>query len=286
MSDDFICENKLLINNPELHRRYTDAVFAVIQVLNNYKAVFPEYTDHSFLHTMNILEYCNKLIGTNICRMNSGEIYVLMMGAALHDTGMGISEKDFDEFSVNPLFSDYMKKNASAPKAKIIRDLHHEFSGLFIKKYAELFEIPEEFIFPIVQTARGHRVTDLYNTGEYPAEYPAGEYYICLPYVSALLRLSDELDITAERNIYLNQGIDSIHNEYSLTVWKLHRAIKSIEFIDNKCFIYVTDIEIPDINEFLSWIKKLKYVMGFTSELINSSTEYSFIKRRIIIKYK
>lgn len=237
MPVDFSCEDKLLKLNPSLHKKYCDSLFALVRLLTRYRAVFPDYTDHSYLHTMNVLDYCNRLIGDNIEALSCGDIYVLMMAAALHDTGMGISEDDYDEFISEERFKGYLLKNPDAPKQQIIRDLHHELSGCFIKKYSGLFEIPDEFVFPIIQAARGHRRIDLTDRTEYPEEYPAGKYIICLPYISAVLRLADELDIAAERNIRLDRSAEEIKNAYSLSVWRLHSAIKDILLTERRCII-------------------------------------------------
>lgn len=84
-------ERKLRDLNPELHKRFTDAVFGLQHVLSNYKLIFPEYTDHTELHSLNVIDFCNQLIGDQIDKMNADEIYCLLMGCYFHDTGMGIS---------------------------------------------------------------------------------------------------------------------------------------------------------------------------------------------------
>lgn len=287
IKNDFSCEEKLMKLSPELHKRYGNSLFASIKVLTNYRMVFPDYTDHSYLHTMNVLNYCNQLIGKNITSLNCGEIYTLMMAASLHDTGMGISEDDYDEFISEKRFSDYLSKNSGAPKQKIIRDLHHELSGCFIKKYSELFEIPPEFVFPIIQAARGHRRTDLYSAEEYPADFAAGKYSICLPYISAVIRLADELDIAAERNIRLDRSISEINNAYSISVWKLHSAIQDVMLSEKECIVLVKRDELceSDINELLGWIKKLKSVICYTSKVVRKRTSYKMCKRKVTLNY-
>lgn len=100
-----------------------------------------------------------------------------------------------------------------------------------------LFEIPDEFVYPIVQTARGHRRTDLYDAREYPKQYRAGGYAISLPYIAALIRLADELDISAERNIGLDRSVSEVKNAYSISVWELHSLIKDVILTDSRCII-------------------------------------------------
>lgn len=287
MHVDYLCEEKLMKLNPELHQRYCDSLLAIIRVLENYKGIFPDYTNHSFLHTINVLNYCNQLIDSNIGNMNCGEIYTLMMGAALHDTGMGISKSDYSEFISDERFNTYLEEHPDAPTEQIVRDLHHELSGCFIKKYSNIFEIPDEFVFPIIQTARGHRKTDLMSEEEYPSEYSAGKYKICLPYTAAIIRLADELDISAERNIRLDRGITEIKNAYSLSVWKLHSKIKDIVLTKGKCIILLKNnsLSAEETKEFSSWISKLRRVFSYTANTVQKRTPYQMSKRNIIVEY-
>lgn len=287
MSADFSCEEKLMRLDPSLHKKYSGSLFVLVRLLTKYRAVFPDYTDHSYLHTMNVLEYCNKLMGDNIEKLNCGEIYVLMMASALHDTGMGISEKDYEEFISEERFKEYLQRNHGVPKQQIIRDLHHELSGCFIRKYSELFDIPEEFVFPIIQTARGHRRTDLADRAEYPIKYSAGKYTVCLPYLSAVLRLADELDISAERNIRIDRSADEIKNTYSLSVWQLHSAIKDIFLTDKECIIYADKSGLSEFEneELLRWVSKIEKVIEYTSDVVQSRTEFEMYCRSVTLKY-
>ena len=287
MTLDFSCEEKLMNLNSELHKRYCDSLFATVKVLSNYRAIFPDYTDHSYLHTMNVLNYCNQLIGENIYTLNCGEIYVLMMAAALHDTGMGISKDDYKEFISQKQFKEYLSQHQDSPLPESIRDLHHELSGCFIRKYSMLFEIPEEFVFPIVQAARGHRKTDLYSQIEYPDKYVAGKYTICLPYIAALIRIADELDIAAERNIQLDRTIDEIKNDYSISVWKLHSKIKDVILTEKRCIVLVDKKALSgsDMAELENWLKKLRYTFAYTSDVTSKRTGYKLWKRIVSREY-
>lgn len=285
-SDDFSCEEKLMKECPELHKRYCNSILASVRVLVNYRAVFPDYTDHSYLHTMNIINYCNRLIGENIYSMNCGEIYVLMMAAALHDTGMGISANDYREFLTENDFGVTIAAD-SAPDPNVIRDLHHELSGCFIRKYSMLFEIPDEFVYPIVQAARGHRRTDLYDANEYPKQYRAQGYTITLPYIAALIRLADELDISAERNISLDRSVSEVKNAYSISVWKLHSLIRDVIFTNSRCIVLVDKnrLDSSDSAELFKWVEKLRTVADYTAEVIAERTSYSMKKRIVAVEY-
>ena len=104
---EFALENRLQILDSDLHRRFSNIVFAMQYVLKRYETIFPDFTDHSVIHSINVIEFCNQIIGEQIDKMNADEIYVLLLACYFHDTGMGISKKDYDAFSKKIDFGDY-----------------------------------------------------------------------------------------------------------------------------------------------------------------------------------
>ena len=200
---DFALERRLKALSPDLHQRFADTVFVLQHILSNYKLIFPDFTDHTELHSLNVIEFCNNLIGEQVNKLNADEIYCLLLGCYFHDTGMGISHKDFDEFSKQINFGNYFDTHSRDNYPEIIRNFHNEYSGLFVRKYAQFFDFPTDaHLFAIVQISRGHRKTDLFNDNEYPSSLsiPNSENKVCVKYLSALVRLADEIDVTAARN--------------------------------------------------------------------------------------
>ena len=76
---DFILERRLKELDSNLHARFTNTVFALQQILSNYQLIFPNFTDHTELHTLNIIEFCNNLIAEQIDKLNADEIYCILM---------------------------------------------------------------------------------------------------------------------------------------------------------------------------------------------------------------
>ena len=74
---DFLLEGRLRKLDKNLHAKFTDTVFAMERILSNYKLIFPDFTDHSELHSLNVIEFCNKLIGKQIDNLNADEIYAI-----------------------------------------------------------------------------------------------------------------------------------------------------------------------------------------------------------------
>lgn len=271
--------------DPDLHKRFTDSVFGLQNILNNYKLLFPDFTDHTVLHSLTVLDFCNRLIGDQLGGMNKDDIYVLLMGCYLHDTGMGISEKDFELFSKQIEFGDYFERKPNAPKRTVIRDFHNEFSGLFIRKYADYFEIPSEaHLFAVVQASRGHRKTNLLDETVYSTalKTPDGST-ICLPYLAALVRLADELDVTAARNSPLLYDISTITDERSMIEFKKHVAIHDL-IIDPEEFILLIDDTDPDsVRHIQDMVVKMQQTLDDCRAAVNGRTPYRITQERIRI---
>ena len=94
--ENYLLERKLREESKDLHRRAAESVFVLQTMLSKYLTRFPEFTDHSFLHSMNVLDYCNRLIGDDqIRKLYPEECYVLIMACYLHDIGIHQGEIRF-----------------------------------------------------------------------------------------------------------------------------------------------------------------------------------------------
>ncbi len=57
-------------------------------ILQGFITNFPEYTDHSIVHSKTVLGYVEHLLNTEIEKLNEDEAYILIMAGFLHDIGM------------------------------------------------------------------------------------------------------------------------------------------------------------------------------------------------------
>lgn len=280
---NFAMEYRLKALSPDLHRRFTDAVFAIQYNLSNYQLIFPEFTDHTNLHSLSVIDFCNRLIGDQIDRLNANELYVLLMSCYFHDTGMGISRQDYEAFSRQIDFGDYFETHARDNFPRIIRDFHHEFSGCFIRKYAPLFEIPSEaHLWAIIQVSRGHRKTDLMDEKEYPPllEMPDGKP-VCLPYLAAMIRLADEIDVAAARNPILLYDIEALTIEHEIIENKKVRAVRRLD-ISEKVFTVVVE---PDEPFILAGVReivgKMQRTLDICQQAVRARTPYTITQERV-----
>lgn len=280
--DEYLCEQHLKELAPELHQRYCHSITRLFKVLDNYQARFPWFTDHTMLHSINVINFCNTLIANNIKYLNADEVYVLLMSAYLHDSGMGISEADYEIFCQNINIEHYSKTDSSESLTAIIRDFHHEFSGEFIKKYASQFDIPSEYVFAIVQISRGHRKINLYDEQEYPSKYTLSNgNAICLPYLAALLRLADEIDVAVDRNSITMY--EQKHNSASDHIFNMHRAIQRIS-IEQESFVMKFDVkgDMKLYDDIMKLKRKMEKTLFECSDVIHRRTSFVLSQKEII----
>lgn len=287
MDFDFQLETKLFKESPNLHRIFSDNVLCVQNMLNKYQSVFPNYTDHTALHSLEVIAFCNELVGENIELINTDEIFILLMAAYLHDAGMGISKHDYEQFSLElPDVQKFILKNTDVDIDDVIRTFHHEFSGKYIEKYSKLFDFPsKEHLFSVIQTSRGHRKTDLYDMVEYPREFKlANGNIVHLPYLATLIRLADELDIAADRNIQFLYSISEINNPLSIIEFKKHLAIKQLEFEPTVLRAYVDYSDFELANGLDELFQKLNATLKYCIDVTENCSPFSIKQKAIVVE--
>ena len=263
--NDFLLETRLKNEAPDLHRRMTDSVVVLQRLLESFFTWFPDFTDYSTLHSMSVLDFCNKLLGEQVEALTLPECYALAMACYLHDVGMGVSRDNFEAFTREIDFEEYREKHPEVSTAKIIRDFHNEYSGLFIRKYADLFDIPsEDMLFAIVQLSRGHRKTDLYDEEAYPdLETPDG--VIRTAFLSAVLRLADEIDVGFDRNPELLFDTSKLTKQVDIDAFGTHESIRAVDVTEDRIILRVKPKEprfVPLIEELAGKIQEtLDYCM-------------------------
>ena len=283
---DYAMEWRLRQADPALHKRFTDAVLALQYNLSGYKRIFPEYTDHSNLHSLHVVDFCNQLIGNQIDRLNADELYILLTACYFHDTGMGITMKDYAEFSEHIIFGDYFESHSREDIPGIIRDFHHEFSGRFIQKYAALFEFPSvAHQWAIRMVAMGHRKTDLTDQRLYPLalKMPGGNQ-VCLPYLAALIRLADEIDVAAERNPTLLYDIEALTDEKQIMENKKVKAVRSLQVTEKRFILTVDPVEEAVLQQIRIMAEKMKRTLNDCRAAVCGRTPYVITQEDVLIE--
>ena len=134
---------------------------------------------------------------------------------------------------------DYRRANQDFDASLIIRKFHNEFSGKFIRHYAELFDFPsDDYLLAVIQISRGHRKTDLYDEAEYhDIETPEGR--IRTAYLSALIRLADEIDVGAARNPEMLFDLSNLTEQRDIDAFGTHESIRTVEVTESSIIFHV-----------------------------------------------
>ena len=286
-STEYLLEARLRQLSPDLHQRFTDTVFALQHTLFRFRQLFPEYTDHSTLHSMTVIDFCNRLIGPNQVRaLNADAIYALLMGCYLHDVGMGISMEQYREFSQDLPIDEYLQRNPHARIDEIVRDFHQEFSARFVQKYAEFLEIPSpEHLFAVMQVCRGHRKTDLFDQTLFPPHFAVengNEVY--LPYLASLIRLADEIDVTAARNPAMLYDMERMVDEHEINYHKRHQAVRELTITDEAFILHVAPCE-PQVQAMIDAMTgKMQETLDRCRLVVASSTPFVISQERVLVE--
>ena len=283
---DFLIEKRLYELDPELHRRFSESMLVLPKLLSDYLVLFPEFTDHSETHSIAILDYCNTLIGEeDIDKLNADELYILIMACYLHDIGMGISEKDYEEFSEQIEFDDRIKDYDSASMFDVVRAYHNDYSACFIRKYASVFDFPSEaHEFAVIQTARGHRKADLFDEKEYPAKLDLGNgNTACIPYLAAILRLADESNVAKDRNLTLTVDTSNYSTEKQRLEFAKHEAIKRMTIFNDRIELEVRTDD-PMVYALISGLAlKLQRTLDYCIRVVEYRTDLMITQRKITL---
>lgn len=240
-SYDFFLEYRLKKLNRELADRHAHCMSVFEQMLKNFFAIFPHFTDHTLLHTLNLTNSANQLLRDEVKKLNADEIYIFLMASAFHDIGMGVADRDLDEFIDVSGNREYVNNHPEMSKPILIRKFHNDFSFHFVKKYWRIFEIPNErYADAIAEVGRGHRKTDLMDEQLYPTDFDLGDDRKAnLALLAAVIRLADELDIASDRNSELLYNIETMEHitEKDVFEFSKHEAIRALAFTEDTIVI-------------------------------------------------
>jgi anti-anti-sigma factor len=269
MNSNFLAESKLKNTSPELHKRYTRYMASAGEHLGKYLNIFPEFTDHSLLHSMEVANLANRLIANRIDKLCAVELYILLMAALLHDVGMGYGAADLEK--QRPAgYDEYRKTHSREDIHAFVRKNHHDLGAMFIMDNWESCLIPDEqTAAAIAEVGRGHRKTDLTDTVLYPTDLKIGSSTVNMPYLASAIRLADEMDISASRNLRLMFSGFVPTTDIEASAFQSHRLLKS-EFIGE---IFILEAETGNINEYneLTGIyRKVSETLDYCQKVVQS----------------
>ena len=133
-----------------------------------------------------------------------------------------------------------------------------------------------------MQTARGHRRTDLMDEAEYPAQLtmPGGNT-VCLPYPAALIRLADEIDVAADRNPILLYDIDLLTDQTQIMFNSMILAVKKLALTESAITLYVDTPDAYILEQLRRMVRKMQTVLDYCRNTVHLRTPYVITQQSI-----
>jgi len=165
--------------NPELHGKLLNIEKKAQSLLTYTAGKFPYYTPHDFVtHSRNVEENLNWIIDDEVKeKLNSHEIFFLLISAWLHDWGM-IGEKGENPEEIRAIHNVRTEKYLEKLHDKVYLSLHEaQIVGKICKGHT-----------------KENLLDDYYSDIIFGANIP-----IHVRFLTACLRIADECDVTANR---------------------------------------------------------------------------------------
>ena len=136
------CSENLLTKSKKLYENYRDNCTVVQRMLEKYKKIYPNISDYSIMHFIDIAEFCDLIMDRKKLEgLNEDECYCLLLAALFAHTGFGLNQEIMNRY-INRL--GIQKQTQSLTFLQIMSKYHVLFSACLIEEYGDIFEFPSE----------------------------------------------------------------------------------------------------------------------------------------------
>ena len=107
---------------------------------------------------------------------------------------------------------------------------------------------------------------------------------ICLPYLAALVRLADEIDVTAARNPRLLYDVDSLNEERDILEHRKHLAVRDLEITGDAFTVLIDDAD-PRITERIyQTADKMQQTLDDCRAAVEGRTPFTITQREVRVR--
>ena len=136
------CSENLLAKSKKLYDNYRDNCTVVQRMLEKYKKVYPNISDYSIMHFIDIAEFCDLIMDKQKLEdLNEDECYCLLVAALFAHTGFGLNQEMMNKY-IDKL--GIQKQTESLTFLQIMSKYHILFSACLIEEYGDIFEFPSD----------------------------------------------------------------------------------------------------------------------------------------------
>lgn len=92
------CSENLFTKSKKLYENYRDNCTVVQRMLEKYKKIYPNISDYSIMHFIDIAEFCDLIMDRQKLEdLNGDECYCLLMAALFAHTGFGLNQESMNK---------------------------------------------------------------------------------------------------------------------------------------------------------------------------------------------
>ena len=121
---------------------------------------------------------------------------------------------------------------------------------------------------------------------EYPTALaiPGSKNTICVKYLAALIRLADEIDVTAARNSKVIYDLSKITGEINIVEFMKHEAVKGLD-VNEKDFIMKVQTDDEKIYKgLLNVASKMQKTLDQCRTVVNEATPYTISQEKVKVE--
>ncbi|MGG3857133.1 ATP-binding protein [Metabacillus fastidiosus] len=288
-------ERLLEKKNKYLYNKLQDTKKIVQHLINEYSANFTLYAYHNKTHTVNLIEVLGKKLLDHSClnELNEKELYVLASASYLHDIGICISND-----GIKKEYQRYLDNNNNYNKLEMdeyIRDHHSCLTFKLISEKWEYLCLESEWKDAIALVAGENRDINIFDHEYFEYAPDGGREKVCVPYLHALLKIGDMIDIeNVNANYLLRNYKDMEDYPISKKIWEesnlsIKTTIKTedrLEFsgrCENQLLFISISHHIKELKrlyeQLISEVRKYRYNARFSIHFIEENFDTAFGKR-------
>ena len=230
------CSENLLTKSKKLYENYRDNCTVVRRMLEKYKKIYPNISDYSIMHFIDIAEFCDLIMDKQRLEdLNEDECYCLLVAALFAHTGFGLNQEMMNKY-INKL--GIQKQTESLTFFQIMSKYHILFSACLVEEYGDIFEFPSDIHkYAIISMLRfiGGNGDDIDQLEE--ILLLDNKNTVRLKDLAAVLSIGNQLAELKNTNLDLSYEDFDKYNSEEIVGFVERNVVKSIEVKDCKLVI-------------------------------------------------
>ncbi|MGN0519448.1 MAG: ATP-binding protein, partial [Candidatus Fimenecus sp.] len=249
--------NRLIQSNNPDAKTYAGLLNPISNDMNTLlefiKKRFETYPDHSYQHSMRILNYIGNLLGNNIKKLSDTECFCIILAALFHDTAMS----QYDTNDINTL-----------------RDKHAELSFEIIDDYFETklnileFKNRIKNAIKFACASHGYNLDEFHKNTKFETIDTINGDIVRYNLLGYLLRIGDLLDLEQHRtNSFVLSKFKNNYSEEAFNHNIRHNSVELFNYNPNDLSVTVLAQNIEQYKIWSTWFKYLE------DDILNANTD-------------